>query len=107
MIMGDEMSVLATLLSKEKSGNKKMISAYNQELKTLPKGSIKTKKAGNRVYYYLIFRDGYKVVTKYVGKDEESLISIKEKLKRRKQIEEIIKKLKAENIQIEKFEAIL
>ncbi len=105
--MGDEMSVLMSLLSKEESRNEKMLSAYNQELETLPKGSIKAKKSGNKVYYYLIFRDGDKVVTKYVGKDEESLIPIREQLERRKQVEEMIKKLKAEKIQIKKLEAVL
>ena len=48
----------------------------------------------SKIYYYLIFRDGDKVITKYVGKDEASLISLREQLVRRKQIDEIIKKLK-------------
>ncbi len=105
--MGDEMSVRMSLLSKEESRNEKMLSAYNQELETLPKGTLNAKKIGNKIYYYLIFRDGGKVVTKYVGKDEESLIPIREQLERRKQVEEMIKKLKAEKIQIKKLEAVL
>lgn len=39
-----KMSVLASLLLKEKNRNEKMIIEYNRELKTLPKGSIKPKK---------------------------------------------------------------
>lgn len=61
----------------------------------------------DKIYYYLIFRDGDKVITKYVGKDEASLISLREQLVRRKQIDEIIKKLKEEKTQIKKLEAIL
>ncbi len=101
------MSVLTSLLLKEQSRNEKMLSAYIGELKILPKGSIKAKKSGNKVYYYLVFRDGDKVVTRYIGKDEESLRPIREQLERRKQVEEIIKKLKAENKQIKKMEAVL
>lgn len=55
----------------------------------------------------IIFRDGDKVITKYVGKDEASLISLREQFVRRKQIDEIIKKLKEEKTQIKKLEAIL
>ena len=101
------MSVLSTLLSREENRNEKMIAEYNRELETLPKGSIKPKKFKSKVYYYLTFRDGDKVITKYVGKDEESLITIREKLARRKQVEEIIKKLKEERAQIKKLEAVL
>ena len=54
-----------------------------------------------------IYRDGDKVITKYVGKDEESLVPIREQLARRKQVEEIIKKLKEEKAQIKKLEAVL
>ena len=101
------MCLLASLLLKEKNRNEKMIIEYNRELKTLPKGSIKPKKEKDKIYYYLIFRDGDKVITKYVGKDEASLISLREQLVRRKQIDEIIKKLKEEKTQIKKLEAIL
>ena len=102
-----KISVLSTLLSREENRNEKMIAEYNRELETLPKGSIKPKKVKGKVYYYLTFRDGDKVITKYVGKDEESLITIREQLARRKQVEEIIKKLKEERVQIKKLEAVL
>lgn len=101
------MSVLAVLLSKEANRNENMIVEYSRELESLPKGTIKLKKVNEKNYYYLIFRDGDKVITKYVGKNEETLISIQEKLIRRKQVEEIIKKLKEEKIQIKKMEAML
>lgn len=101
------MSVLAALLSREKNRNENMIAEYSRELETLPKGSIKPKKVKDKIYYYLIFRDGDKVITKYVGKDEKSLIPVQEQLVRRKQVEEIIKKLKEEKAQIKKLEAVL
>lgn len=101
------MSVLAVLLSKEEKRNEKMIVEYSRELENLPRGSIKPKKVKDRIYYYLTFRDGGKVITKYIGKDEERLISVREQLARRKQVEEIIKKLKKEKAQIKKLEAVL
>ena len=47
------------------------------------------------------------MVTRYIGKDEIAIADIKEKLTRRKQVEEILKKLVAEKTQIEKMETIL
>ena len=72
-------------------------------------GSIrkKTQIKNGKTYYYLYYRDGKKVVSKYIGKDEESLITVREQLTRRSQIEEIIKKLKEEKAQIKKLEAML
>lgn len=102
-----KMSVLAALLSKEENRNKNMIAEYSRELKALPKGSIKSRKVKDKSYYYLTFRDGDKVITKYVGKDEKFLVSIREQLARRKQVEEILKKLKEEKAQIKKLEAVL
>ena len=61
----------------------------------------------DRVYYYLLFREGDKVITKYLGKNEEALILIKEQLARRKQLERMLQKLKEEKIQIKKLEAML
>jgi hypothetical protein len=101
------MNVLFALLSKEENRNENMIIEYSRELDTLPKGSIQSKKVKDKVYYYLTFRDGNKVITKYIGKDEESLLSIREQLARRKQVEEILKKLKEEKLKIKKLEAIL
>ena len=101
------MSVLAALLLREENRNENMISEYTHELETLPKGSIKPKKVKDKIYYYLTFRDGDKVFTKYIGKDEQTIIQIREQLARRRQVEEILKKLKEERSQIKKLEAVL
>ena len=100
------MSVIEALLSKEEKRNENMIIEYNRELETLPKGSVKPKKVNGKIYYYLKFRKGKKVITKYIGKDEGLLIPVKEQLERRKQVEEILKKLKEEKFQIKKLEAL-
>lgn len=101
------MSIISTLLIKEKNRNESMIIEYTRELDILPKGTIKEKKVKDKIYYYLLFREGDKVITKYLGRNEESLILIKEQLARRKQLECMLQKLKEEKIQIKKLEAML
>lgn len=95
------------VISREEARNEKMIIEYTKELETLPRGKITPKTVNGKTYYYLYYRDGKKVVSKYIGKNEDSLTSIREGLIRRSQIEEIIKKLKEEKAQIKKLEAML
>ena len=101
------MSILSSLIDKECLRNQNMIAEYEKDLIFLPKGSIKTKIVGNRVYYYLNYRDGKKVVSKYVGKDENSLQTVKDGLERRVHIEAMLKKLKEEQKEIKKLGALL
>lgn len=101
------MNMLKSLITKEENRNKNMIEEYKIELMTLPKGSIRKKKIKNHIYYYLVFREKDKVISKYIGKDEKTILLVKEKLVRRKQIEEILKKLNEEKMQINKLEALL
>ena len=96
-----------TVISREETRNENMIIEYTKELETLPRGKITPKIVNGKIYYYLYYRDGKKVVSKYIGKDEESLTAVRDKLVRRSQIEEIIKKLKEEKAQIKKLEAML
>ncbi len=96
-----------TVISREEIRNENMINEYIKELNLLPRGKITPKAINGKIYYYLYYREGKKVVSKYIGKDEESLNVIREQLSRRYQIEEIIKKLKEEKAQIKKLEAVL
>lgn len=96
-----------TVISREEARNEKMIIEYTNELETLPRGKITPKTVNGKTYYYLYYRDGKKVVSKYIGKNEDSLTSIREGLTRRSQIEEIMKKLKEEKAKIKKLEAML
>lgn len=101
------MSMLMTVIVREEIRNEKMITEYTKLLETLPKGKIMPKTINGKTYFYLYYRDGKKVISKYIGKDEESLVIIREQLARRSQIEEILKKLKAEQVQIKRMEAML
>lgn len=101
------MTLLSMLINKEKVRNENMIFNYLKELKKLPKGSVKTKKIGNRNYFYLAYRDGNKVVNKYLGKNENAIEIIKDQLERRKQIEKLLKDLMKEKEQIKRIEESL
>ena len=101
------MSVLNIILNKEKLRTSSLIDEYENELKVLPKGKLIPKNRNGNRYYYLCYRDGTKVISKYIGKDENVLFNINEGLIRRKQIESIIKKLYEEKNKIEKMEELL
>ena len=90
------MSIVSNLISKESVRNQNMITEYEKQLVDLPKGSIKSKTIGKNVYYYLYYREGKKVISKYLGKDEESINVIKELLIKRNHIELMLKQLKQE-----------
>ena len=96
-----------TVILREENRNENMIIEYTKELEKLPRGKITPKNVNGNTYYYLYYRDGKKVVSKYIGKDEECLKKIRDLLVRRSQIEELIKKLKEEKAQIKKLEAML
>lgn len=101
------MSILKVAIFREKARNEKMISEYIKELELLPKGKVVPKTRKNKTYYYLYYREGKTIISKYIGKDKDSLKELYDKLVRRSQIEAILKKLKKEKRQIEKMEGIL
>ena len=101
------MSMLMTVISREESRNERMLSEYIRELDALPRGKITPKTVNGKIYYYLYYRDGKRVVSKYIGKDGENVERMREMLIRRSQIEEMIKRLKEERAQIKKLEAML
>ena len=64
--------ILSTILQ-ERERIDRMLAKYREELETLPKGTISEKKAGQSTYFYLKYRDGKRVISKYVPqKDVET-----------------------------------
>ncbi|MDO5448624.1 MAG: hypothetical protein Q4F70_03345 [Clostridia bacterium] len=101
------MLLLEKIVIDEKIRIEKMISAYEDELATLPKGYISIKHINNGEYFYLQFRDGKKVTSKYLGKDEKSIADIKAQLERRAQIEEVLSALREEYVLASKYEEMI
>ena len=66
--------VIKEVLKEELDNSLKMEKLYQSQLKKLPKGSLIKKSIGGRLYYYLEFREGRKIVFKYVGKQDSGKI---------------------------------
>lgn len=88
------MSFILSTVRTEKERIEYMISKYTEELDCLPKGTLAEKKVGDKAYFYLKYREGKKVVSKYIPKEE--IDSYKESLQKRKHIEIMIKTLNEE-----------
>ena len=80
-----------------------MIQLYETELLSLAHGALVKKKINGNDYTYIQYRDGKKVVSKYIGKSEEKIAEVKEQLTRRHQIEIILKQLRAEYALVKKY----
>ncbi len=76
--------------------------AYEKQLSVLPKGSVQSKERKGRVYYYLTYRDGGKVVSAYAGNDESAINELRERIERRKGIENLLKGIKKELVLMNK-----
>lgn len=106
-ILGDDMLLLQKIVNDEKVRIEKMMSAYEEELQNLPKGYISTKHINNNEYYYLQFREGKKVTSKYLGKDEGSIADVRLQLERRAQICEVLTALREEYALANKYEEMI
>lgn len=83
--------------------NKRLVSRYTAEVESLPNGSLFLRKIGNQHYYYLNFRDGKKVVSKFLGKENSfDLESLQKQIARRKELIQLLKRLKNEQKELEK-----
>ena len=88
------MNMILTTITQEKKRIEYMLTKYKEEHGRLPKGSIFEKTVGERVYYYLKYRDGKKVVSQYIGKSQ--INEVRKQLEKRKHIESMIKSLQEE-----------
>lgn len=68
-----------------------MLARYQESLSELPKGTVTEKQVKGNTYYYLKYRDGKKVISKYVGKKEVE--EIRQQIDKRRHIETMIKSL--------------
>ncbi|WP_039924911.1 hypothetical protein, partial [Treponema sp. JC4] len=69
----------------------RLISRYQKEIDLLPKGSIFHRQIGNQIYLYLNYREGNKVISKFLGKPESyNEEELKSKLEKRKELSQLI-----------------
>ena len=88
------MTLVAEMVEKEKQRIEFMIDEYSKRLVDLPRGTISKIQNGEKNYYYLKYREGKKVVTKYITHEE--IESLQNEIKERKHIESMVKALKEE-----------
>lgn len=97
------MTIATQIIDRELERNRRMILEYENELSKLPRGKLTIKKINSHSYFYLKFREGEKVVTKYIGKDYCDITALQELLEKRKHIEEMLRQLKTEKRELEKL----
>ena len=91
---GDEMNLILSTVLEEKKRIDFMLQRYEEQLSALPKGTISEKKVKGNTYYYLKYRDGKKVVSRYVGKQEVE--KLRGQIDRRRHMETMVKSLQEE-----------
>lgn len=90
------MNLLLRTIEQEKQRIEYMLTKYQNELNGLPKGTISEKQVGNKTYYYLKYRDGKKIISRYVGKTD--IDNVRERIAKRRHIEIMIKSLQEEKM---------
>lgn len=85
--------ILSTILQ-EKERIDRMLTKYQEELYALPKGTISEKKVRQSTYYYLKYRDGKKVVSRYIPKDDVE--TVRRQIEKRRHIETMVRSLQEE-----------
>lgn len=62
------MNLIISTVLQEKQRIDYMLAKYQEALAKLPKGTIFEKQVKGNTYYYLKYRDGKKIVSKYIRK---------------------------------------
>ena len=60
------MSVMNGISKEELDRLERLQAKYSAMLEALPKGSLREKKIGQKIYFYLVSRKGDRVVTEYL-----------------------------------------
>lgn len=92
----NEPSVIEGVLLEERERNLMMQRQYLSEIAQLPKGSVIKKSRKGKIYYYLSYRNGGKVVSNYLGNDAEQIKEVRHRIEKRKHLEGLVKRLRHE-----------
>ena len=85
--------ILRTILQ-EKERIDRMLAKYQEELEMLPKGTISEKKVKQSTYFYLKYREGKKVISRYIP--QKDVDAVREQVEKRRHIETMIRSLQEE-----------
>ncbi len=95
-----ETSILKQVLLEEFDRNNHFIESAEKEVSQLPIGYISKKSINNKTYFYYQWREGDKIRSKYIKMKDVQILN--KKIRRRKELEEAIRKAKNENRRIER-----
>jgi hypothetical protein len=87
-------SVVKELLLDELRRVENMEKAFEKQISKYPKGSIQIKKINGKQYPYLCYREGGKVVSKYLKVSPIELEIVKKRIQERKQREMSLKRIR-------------
>lgn len=85
--------ILRTIMQ-EKERIDRMLAKYQQEVLLLPKGTLSEKKVKQSTYYYLKYRDGKKVISRYIP--QKDVETVREQVEKRRHVETMIRSLQEE-----------
>ncbi len=88
------MNLILYTVKQEKQRIEYMLLKYQNELSSLPRGTISEKTVGDKTYYYLKYRDGKKVISQYVSK--KKIENVRILVEKRRHIEVMVKSLQQE-----------
>ena len=94
------MNLILNTILQEKERIDRMLAKYQEELETLPKGTISEKKVKQSTYFYLKYRDGKKVISKYIP--QKDVEAVREQVEKRRHVETMIRSLQEERAIAEK-----
>lgn len=95
-------NIIKETLREELDRNLRSQHAYEIEIGGLPRGSVSVRMRGEHEYCYLKYRDGRRTITEYVGPASRVERGLREQVRRRKEAQAILKRLKHEQAFIEK-----
>ena len=97
------MGIISDILKDEYERLKALESQYTKQMKDLPKGALSKRERSGKFYLYLMYRQGKKVITKYIGReDSERAKEIMAQVQKRKQIEAKLRQVKRELNELKK-----
>ena len=91
-----KLNLILNIILQEKERIDRMLAKYQEELGTLPKGTISEKKVRQFTYFYLKYRDGKKVISRYIP--QKDVEAIREQVEKRRHIETMIRSLQEERV---------
>ena len=88
------MNLIINTVLQEKRRIDYMLRKYQDSLARLPKGTLSEKTVNGSTYYYLKYRDGKKVISQYIRKQDVD--TLRQQIEKRRHIETMIRSLQEE-----------